>query len=145
MITILEDYITVTEFAALCGINNKAVYERVTRGHVSGMWLGKKFYVNKNRSMIAARVNEKLFEQFKREQAKVKSDKKTTNILSGQKLMSVKAYAKRLNIRADSVYENIIAGKTDAVAIAGNVFIDGGKNPFDKHNYTRKLRRNRRK
>jgi len=143
MITILEDYITVKEFAALCGINNKAVYERIKLGKISGMWIGKIFYANKKRSLIAPRVNARLLEQFKQELEKIKPGEETVAIPSAEKLMSVKAYAKRLKIRADAVYENIIAGKIDTLIIAGSVFIDVSKSPFEKHNYTRKLRRKR--
>lgn len=143
MITLINDYISVTEFAGLCQINNKAVHERIQRGQLAGIWLDGIFFVNKNHSLIVNRLTKKVIQQNMGKSTVQNPDILSAHGYIAANLVSVQHYAKRLQIRTDSVYERIIRNEMDACVVAGRVFVDQKKYPVSQYIFSRNLSRNR--
>ena len=143
MISTFEDFISVKEFAALCGINHKAVYERKQRKQLTGRMLDGNLFVNKKFSVVVKRITKKIMQKHE-EKIKLQPRIATGDIIPlTETLVSVRTYSERLGIRTDSVYERIICNEMDAVVVAGNVFVDKEKYPYSEHKHSRKLRRTR--
>ncbi len=114
--TVLDNFISGEEYARLCGVPLATAYDRVKKGHVCGITVCKKHFVDISKSPPRKRVNPS-------KKHLVPRPVLPPGIVLND-LVTVKHYARGRKMRCDSFYVRIILGKLDAVVIANSIFVN---------------------
>ena len=114
--TLLEDFVSAEEYARLCGVPTATAYDRVKKGHVCGITVCKKHFVDISKSPPQKRVNPN-------KKPLVPRPVLPPGIVLND-LVTVKHYARGKQMRCDSLYERIILGKLDAIVIGNCIFVN---------------------
>ncbi len=118
MIHYLKHYKTIETYAKACGVKNYTIADRAKHNRISITSIGKKKFVN-----AAMNPPTHFFQpqnKLSHEERSARADK-FPQIPGG--LIAVKELAAKLKIRADKIYELIIADKLDAWQLEGISFV----------------------
>jgi hypothetical protein len=123
MIHHLPQYVTVEEYAKLCGIKVYTVYKREKLKTVSLFHIGKKRFVDITHNPLVHSFRAQKGSAPRALPASLKEKMAAHITPPPQGLTAVKDIAKKLNKRTDSIYELIIGNKLDAWHIGAITFV----------------------
>jgi len=112
----LENFVSVKEYARLCGVPTRTIHYRVKKRTVSAIKLCGYSFIDVEKSPPEKRAN------YRQKQLLQKASLPPEVV--AMNLITVKEYAKRKKMRADRIYDSIINGKLEAIVIGETVFVD---------------------
>jgi len=132
--------VTVERYAGLCGVKNGAIHQRIKKHAIIPIVISKIEFIDINRYPPQKRVllkknHQSSFDNY----IKIEEDE----VINVRNLITVKHYAKLLEIRPDNIYEDIIRKNINCSIIAGIIFINIEKHPLNQYKYIRKLKKKR--
>lgn len=113
---VLTNFLSVRQYARLCGVPNRTIYDRVYNKTVSAVKVCGYYFIDVEKSPPEKRVDHR--KKHLLVKAVLPPD------IDYQNLITVKQFVNRKKMRSDSIYESVILGTLNAVIIGDMVFVD---------------------
>ncbi len=132
MIHYLKEYVTLSEYAGLCGVKNQTIMDRIRRKNIIGYKLGGYVLINilTFPPMQSFRGKYKLLGSSIPDKFKYQPGE--TMMLTPPPFANLKTVgqvATKEGMRSESIYDRILTGVIDAYVMGGTTFIDITKYP----------------
>lgn len=123
MIHSLPLYVTVEAYAKLCGIKTYTVYKRVKKGRATLFYVGSKRFIDLADNPVVKNFHSRRWRIPRPHPSGMVNMMAAPQVGLPTGLVSIKEIAEKEQIRADSIYEMVIADRLDAWQLAGMSFV----------------------